>query len=50
MAEQEFSKKQEPPIRKFSLSNAMGFLTIGLGVLSIFVFLVLVIINRAQHL
>ena len=42
--------EQEAPKRKFRLSNTLGFLTIGLGVVSIFVFLVLLIINRAQHL
>ena len=50
MVEQQSPKEPEPPKRKFSLSNTMGFLTIGLGIVSIFVFLVLLIINRAQHL
>ena len=50
MAEQVSPKEQDPPKRKFGLANTMGFLTIGLGIVSIFVFLVLVIINRAQHL
>ena len=30
--------EQEPPKRKFSLANTMGFLTIGLGMVSIFIF------------
>ena len=50
MVEQQSSEEQEPPKRKFSLSNTMGFLTIGLGITSIFVFLILLIINRSQHL
>ena len=50
MAEQETPKGQELPKRRRSLANTLGFLTIGLGVVSIFVFLVLAIFNRAQHL
>ncbi len=50
MAEQETPREQELPQRRRSLANTLGFLTIGLGVVSIFVFLVLAFINRAQHL